>query len=274
MKIITLIEDSQIDGHLGAEHGLSFYMETEKHKILFDVGQSSLFACNARRLHIDLSLIDTVVISHGHYDHGGGLEDLIRINNHAKIYIQKSAFDKYYSMRKENEYTYIGLSEKLDLSRFILLDDDYRIDDELMIINQIETKTFFPNSNHTMFKKVDGKMVLDDFKHEQSLLVTSKNQNVLCTGCSHKGIVNIINQTFKHLKHEQLDYVFGGFHLKSRFKTYEESVENIIEIAHVLKSKPVFKYYTGHCTGIKAFEIMKPILDLRLNYFYPGCIIE
>lgn len=274
MRIITLIEDSQIDGHLGAEHGLSFYIETENHKILFDVGQSSLFACNARRLHLDLKLVDTVIISHGHYDHGGGLEDVLRINEHAKIYIQKSAFEAYYSMRKENEYTYIGLDKKLDMSRFVLLEGDYRIDDEILLINHIETHTLYPNSNHTMFKKVDEHMVLDDFNHEQSLLITSKEHNVLCAGCAHKGIINIINQAEKNLNNRHLDFVLGGFHLKSRFKTYEESIENIIEIAHILKTKPVYKYYTGHCTGIRAYEIMKPILGDRLNYFYPGCMID
>jgi 7,8-dihydropterin-6-yl-methyl-4-(beta-D-ribofuranosyl)aminobenzene 5'-phosphate synthase len=116
-------------------------------------------------------------------------------------------------------------------------------------------------------------MVLDDFNHEQSLLITSKEHNVLCSGCAHKGIINIINQAKKNLNNRHLDFVLGGFHLKSRFKTYEESIENIIEIARILKTKPVYKYYTGHCTGIRAYEIMKPILGDRLNYFYPGCMI-
>ena len=274
MKIVTLIEDSQVDCQLGSEHGISFYIETQKHKLLFDVGQSCLFASNARKLDIDLNEVDLVVISHGHYDHGGGLEDFLRINHHAKIYIQKSAFDDYFSMRKEGDYTYIGLSKNLDMSRFILLEGDHKIDDELFIFNHIDTHEYFPNSNHTMYKKCDDKMIFDDFKHEQNLVINSNEQTALIAGCAHKGILNIINQAEKILNQKQLQMVLGGFHLKSRFKAYEETEENVRNIAYILKDKNIDHYYTGHCTGNKAFELMKDILKERLSDLHPGLIIK
>lgn len=274
MKIITLIEDTQMDTQLGSEHGVSFYIETKKHKILFDVGQSCLFASNARKMGIDLAAVDIVVISHGHYDHGGGLEDFMRINNHAQIFIQKSAFADYYSMRKENEYTYIGLSKNLDMSRFKFLEGDFRIDDELLIFNHISTHDFFPNSNQAMYKKINDQMILDDFRHEQNLIVNTQQHTALFAGCAHQGIINIINQAEMILKEKPLNFVLGGFHLKSRFKVYEETEENINEISHLMKEKNVEKYYTGHCTGKKAFDLMKEVLGEKLAYFYPGLIIE
>ena len=88
MKFVTLVEDAT-KCELGAEHGLSIYVETEKHKLLFDVGTTDLFIKNAKALGIDLSQVDTVVISHGHNDHGGGLDAFLAINDHESCLLQK-----------------------------------------------------------------------------------------------------------------------------------------------------------------------------------------
>lgn len=270
LRIVTLVEDNQKDPNLGSEHGVSFYIETDKHKLLFDVGQTELFLLNSIKMGINLADVDTVVISHGHYDHGGGLEHLLTINNHAKIYIQKSAFAEIYSMRKNDEYTYIGLNKKINHSRFILLEGDFIIDDELMIFNQIDEHNFYPSSNQTLYKKVDGKMIPDNFNHEQNLLINYNHNFFLFAGCAHKGIVNIVNQAEKLIGDQKLSMVFGGFHLKSRYQEYEESEKNVIKIAKELNGKEIKKYYTGHCTGSKAFAIMKDILNEKLSSFYPG----
>jgi 7,8-dihydropterin-6-yl-methyl-4-(beta-D-ribofuranosyl)aminobenzene 5'-phosphate synthase len=275
MNIFCLIEDTQIDHRFGAEHGVSFYIETKHHKVLFDVGQSSLFISNAIHADIDLSLVDILVISHGHYDHGGGLEDFLRVNKHAKIYVQESIFNKFYSMRKLNEYTYIGLNPTLyDKKRFIKLKGDYKIDDELMIIAEIKGKAFFPNSNHTMFKKELDHYVLDDFKHEQSLIVNENQKVALFAGCGHKGILNIINQVEEQIRPLNISHVFGGFHLKSRFEAFRESSKHIDDIADIMKNKRIDMYYTGHCTGSVAYDQMKKILDTRLACFHPGVKIN
>lgn len=275
MKVYCLIEDTQINHQFGSEHGVSFYIETKNHKVLFDVGQSSLFISNAKQLGIDLSLVDIVVISHGHYDHGGGLEDFIKINKTAKIYVQESIFDSFYSMRKMGEYTYIGLDEKVfDSNRFIKLKGDHKIDDQLQIMQEVPGNLFFPNSNHTMYKMIDNQYVLDDFKHEQNLIVTDNHKVALFAGCGHKGIINIMNQSQKLINQNRLSHVFGGFHLKSRFKAYEEPSENIDDIAMIMKNKHIDSYYTGHCTGTVAYDQMKEILKERLNYFHPGLKIE
>jgi len=274
MKIITLVEDSQGKNNLESEHGVSFYIETSQHKVLFDVGQTDLFLRNAIKLGLDLSLVDTVIISHGHYDHGGGLTDFLRINKKAKIYIQRTAFKDYYSMRKENEYTYIGLNKDLDESRFVLLDEDYKIDEELILFNKISNNRFFPKSNQSLFKKVNNEMKLDDFEHEQNLIILTENKVILIAGCAHKGIINIIDQAELILKQRRIDIVLGGFHLSSKNKKYEETKENIEEISKELFNLNVEMFYTGHCTGIIAYDIMKNILKNKLLLIYPGFILN
>ena len=96
MKITALAENVSTTEDLGSEHGLSLFIETEAHKLLFDTGQGSLFAENAVKLGVDLKQVERCVISHGHYDHTGGLYPFLSINSKAKVYIKKEAFISKY----------------------------------------------------------------------------------------------------------------------------------------------------------------------------------
>ena len=92
MKISVLCENTSKQPNIASEHGLSLFIETEKHNILFDMGQTDLFAKNAREMNIDLKIVDIAILSHGHYDHGGGLKTFLSINDKAKVYINRDAF--------------------------------------------------------------------------------------------------------------------------------------------------------------------------------------
>ena len=94
MKIITLMENDSIDMNLKHAHGLSLYIEWKKHKILFDLGPNKHFYTNAKTLGIDIEEVDTVIISHGHFDHGIGLQTFLKHNDKAKIYLSDKAFNK------------------------------------------------------------------------------------------------------------------------------------------------------------------------------------
>ena len=113
MRIINLVENTEGASGCGVEHGLCFYIETEKHKLLMDTGQTGLLLENAEKLGIDLTKVDTVVLSHGHYDHGGGILPFAKINPAAKIYVPEKAFGEYYSMNKAGEPHYIGLAKEI-----------------------------------------------------------------------------------------------------------------------------------------------------------------
>ena len=105
MRITVLLENTAASSDMEVEHGLSLFIETGTKTILFDMGQTDLFARNAGKLGCDLSRVDAAVLSHGHYDHGGGLERFLEINSHAPVYLSPYAFEPHYNGSDK----YIGL---------------------------------------------------------------------------------------------------------------------------------------------------------------------
>ena len=141
MRIINLIENTEGRSGCAYAHGLSFYVETEKHKLLLDLGPSGETLKNAQALGIDLAKVDTVILSHGHYDHSGGIMPFAGINDQAVIYMQESATGEYYADNGRSapeRYEYIGIDKKIArLPRVRFLQGDHRIDDELELFRQI-----------------------------------------------------------------------------------------------------------------------------------------
>ena len=120
MRIISLAENTSCRKDLGAEHGLSLYIETLNHKLLFDMGQTGLFAENARKLDVDLAAVNIAILSHGHYDHGGGLETFLKINRKAPVYLSRHAFEAHYNGTEK----YIGLDVKLQAHPRLIFTED------------------------------------------------------------------------------------------------------------------------------------------------------
>lgn len=132
MRITALVENTT-KSELKAVHGLSLYIETQKHKILFDLGPDSTLFDNAEKMGIDLGEVDIVIISHGHADHGGALGRFLTVNHKARIYIQRKAFEPHYSKLLFLKLP-IGLDRSLEANpRIVLLEGDYRIDEELAL---------------------------------------------------------------------------------------------------------------------------------------------
>ena len=143
MKIICLSENTEGASGCEAEHGLSLYIETEKHRLLLDTGASDLFAKNAEKLGIDLTAVDTVILSHGHYDHSGGIMTFAEINPNAPIYMRSNAGGEYYHGER-----YIGIDKRIcDLPQVVLTDEFLEIDDELTLFSGITGRKYFSKSS-------------------------------------------------------------------------------------------------------------------------------
>lgn len=271
MKFTTIVENSCIDG-LGCAHGLSIYIETSKHKILFDAGpDGNLLISNAAKLGIKLEEIDIAIISHGHYDHTGGLSGFLAINKSAKIYIHKIAYNRRHNAQESCGWRYIGPDMELlkeNFHRIILTEDVYTIDEELTLFSKISSSILLPEGNSSLFEEIDGVNVPDSFLHEQNLIVKEDKKNALFAGCAHRGIINIILSA-EELMGKAPDYVISGFHLTNPGLKIDASDELIYSVANEL-SKYSCRYFTGHCTGEGPFRILKKTLGENLTALKSG----
>ena len=274
MKIVTLMENTACDAGLCAAHGLSLYIETPKHRILFDMGPDGRFIDNAEKLGVDLSAVDIAVLSHGHYDHGGGLRYFCEVNSRADIFIHTDAFGNFYALEKGKEPLYIGLDPELwELeSRVIPTADFVKLDDELTLFSD-EPEVFpaLAASAKLHVETPDG-LRPDPFTHEQNLLVTAWGKSALFAGCAHRGIVNILAGARERLGRLP-DAVFGGFHFFELDPADPESGRLIEETGRALLEGDTV-YYTGHCTGDYAYEKLRAILGDRLRPMTGGSIVE
>lgn len=269
MKIVTLLENNTCRGDLRCEHGLSLYIETQKHKILFDSGASDAFFENAKALGIDLREVDIAFLSHAHNDHCGGLAEFCRLNKSAKIYMQREAFGEYYVVTPKRT-AFIGLSEEVRAfaERFVFCDGAVEIDEELSVFSGVEARELTSGANATLREKCGEDFPCDRFVHEQSLLIREGGKIALFAGCAHTGVVNIIEHA-KALA-PRLDAVFAGFHLHNPTLDETQPRELVDAVAQRLASYEGVRYYTGHCTGKTAFSWMQETLGERLSYMSGG----
>lgn len=258
MKIVTLIENTCGNPICACEHGLSIYIETKKHKILLDTGASDAFLQNARKLDVDLTKVDTLILSHGHYDHAGGIMAFSEMNPHARIYIKKTAACDYYHGQR-----YIGIDKRIvDLPQVHPVEQDEEIDEELSVFSQVTGRRFFAHSNLSLTKRTADGDVQDSFDHEQYLVVTQNRTRILLSGCAHNGILNILDR-YRTLYGGLPQIVISGFHMMKKTAYTEEEVSVIRKTAEELSAMPTV-FYTGHCTGEAAYAVMKSIMGNKL----------
>ncbi len=247
--------------YLLSEHGLSLYIETETKKILFDAGKTDIFADNAKKLGIDLQEVDLMILSHGHYDHGGGISRFLKENDHAKIYMQREAFGNFYAERNE----YIGIDTTLKLSDRIVYTEDYlQLEEGLELCTCNEKKKKYPVESHGMHTLSPEGKELDQFFHEQYLIITEGDKKTVISGCSHKGILNIMSWL-------KPDVIVGGFHFYPLDVNGAGKEKLDLSIQELLEYETM--YYTCHCTGSTQYQYLKGYMGSRIEYIATGAQI-
>jgi len=270
MIITSLIENTS-SKDLPTEHGLSLHILLQDGStILFDMGQSELFWQNALRLGIDLKDVDMAVVSHGHYDHGGGLETFLQYNTKAPVYLHQDAFQPHYSLRDEG-LTYIGLDPSLAYhQRLVLCDDITRINSHLTLFADVRGDCCYPYGNRLLFGP--NRNENDTFCHEQNLLIQEGDLSVLIAGCAHRGIVNILRRATELIGHAPT-HVLSGMHLQKSGLNPTDETNMIRQLATELMRYSTTKFYTMHCTGTEQFNMLQSLMPTQINYLSCGCQI-
>ncbi len=248
---------------------MSLHIDVDNTRILFDLGASNLFTKNAEHMGIDLDAVDTVVLSHGHYDHGGGLSEFFEMNHKADVFISKHAYGEFYTKRELDQMKYIGLDQETKYNKQIVFVDKLKaISDKLTIISGIKGNHFFPSGNQRLYRS-DGKdFILDDFRHEQNLVVEHNGHNVLFAGCAHNGILNILDYVEKEMD-IKITHIVSGFHMYNRREKTSENPYIVQEVGKALNDKRI-QVWTGHCTGPEAFEQLSSIMGNRIHQLSTG----
>ncbi len=258
-------------------HGLSIYAETTNHTLLVDTGQDGRTWDNAAALGVSLADIGAVIVSHGHYDHSGGVMRFAAGNPEAPIYLNDKAGGDYWNLRdgatERDGARYIGIDRAiLSLPQTRLLPGD-RVTDifgdgEVVVFGGATGRRLWPEGNRVLARRTEDGFIQDTFDHEQYVVLRDAGRTVLLGGCAHNGLLNILDR-FHELFGGWPDAVVSGFHMMKQGAYTDAETATIRETAEELAKLPIL-YFTGHCTGLPAYEIMRPILGEALYYFGSG----
>lgn len=249
----TVIVDNIADNGISGEWGLSILIEHESGRILLDAGASDLFLENMKSLDIDVDTIDHAVLSHAHYDHAGGLPAFLEQNSHAKLYVREQTAPDCYA-KKFIFRKYIGIPRRMLVKyadRIEAVTGDFRLADGVFLIPHKTEGLEAVGKREMMYRKTSHGWKPDDFSHEQSLVVDTDKGLVILNSCSHGGAYNIINEVQNTFPDKKVYGLIGGFHL------FNKSEAEIRDFAGRVRETGIGYVCTGHCTGRRAFGILR-----------------
>lgn len=274
MKIYILTDNRTKKRDILAEHGLSVFIEHKNTNTLFDTGQSDVYCRNAAQMGVDLSKSDCIVLSHGHYDHCGGLIHFPYPDKAPSIFVHKDAFQKRYTINPDGKsYREIGIPWSLQDYSFIKNKIEYlqkivKLAPDTILCGEIPSTTLFESVPEGFFTGDKPNRIADMMADEQMLIFDTDKGLCVFLGCSHPGVANCLNYALKQFPGKKIDTLVAGMHLDSVSPLrLQMTLQYIIDLG-IRKVVPL------HCTGIHAITEMMRFLGDKCLPLCAGDTLE
>ena len=250
LKITVLAEDTANKRGLLAEHGLSFLIESGRNKFLFDTGQGLALRHNTEKLNVNLKTINAVVLSHGHYDHTGGLTFALNGMNCPRLYAHPEAFSLKYARNPDGSAREVGMTvgNKItagELAKMVPVKEKTEIAEGLFLTGPVPRTTDFEDTGGAFFTDPDYQ-IPDDLPDDQALFAETKNGTAVILGCAHSGVINTLRYIQALTDNRPIHTLIGGMHLLSA------SPERMDQTVAELRRFNVQRLIPCHCTGLAA----------------------
>lgn len=269
LKITTIMDNAVLHSGLLAEWGYSLFIETDQGNILFDCGLTAMpFQNNISAIGIDLNAVNKIVLSHGHNDHTGNLDFVLKSSNRA---IDIIACPDMWGARFHKE-SWAGITHGFEYIKTLggeltCSKESVQISADIITSGSIPMICDFEHLNDNLYMQKDNDLVKDDFADEQALIIHTEKGLVVISGCSHRGIVNILEHA-KKLTGTEIHAVIGGSHLM------DASEERIDKTVESFKKFNIDKIALSHCTGDKAASIFYHNFKDQFIFNKAGSIID
>jgi 7,8-dihydropterin-6-yl-methyl-4-(beta-D-ribofuranosyl)aminobenzene 5'-phosphate synthase len=260
---ITILVDNQAGPGLTTEHGFSLWIEADDRHILFDTGQGPALPANARSLGVDLRKTDALVLSHGHYDHTGGIPHVLHVAPKAHVYCHPGVVQPRYSLRNGSPKPAhmppesMAAIDKLSEKNLHWISEAVMLSENIGLTGPIPRQTTFEDTGGAFFLDPEARHA-DPIADDLALWIKTDEGLVVCVGCCHAGIIN----TLTHIRHlsgvARIRAVIGGLHLLNA------DARRLNHTLAAMKTIPIETVIPCHCTGDRALDELEAAMGAKI----------
>jgi 7,8-dihydropterin-6-yl-methyl-4-(beta-D-ribofuranosyl)aminobenzene 5'-phosphate synthase len=274
---ITILSENLVGKRVGSgEHGFSAFIETDRGNYLFDTGSGQSVVANSLVFSKDLRSVKKIFLSHGHFDHAGGLPEVLKVKGKVDVHAHPNVFSDRMAVHKDDRREtkrFVGIPYKRGYleslgAHFVLNVAFTEVEKGIFLTGEVPRKTSFEKPDPNLYTEIDGKTVPDTFPDDQSLILDGEKGLILILGCAHSGMINIIQHVMDQTGKEAFSAILGGTHLD--FLTPEQLEGSMT----FLKKTKIEKIGVSHCTGMRAACRLQLEFGDRFSYGYVGSVLE